>query len=123
MISPTCTGYLAEYLELTWADPAKGEIDFTQLSEDELAAIVRGREAFALWCGNALRFVTREEAEANVRDLMMRWFAVRETHVVESVPVNTVTSTVGSKALNWRQRHRDEFQPRRPCVCGVFVST
>ena len=36
------------------------------------------------WCGNALRFATREETEANVRDLMMRWFAVRETRVVES---------------------------------------
>ena len=36
------------------------------------------------WCGNALRFATREEAEANVRDLMMRWFAVRDTRVVES---------------------------------------
>jgi len=31
------------------------------------------------WCGNALRFATREEAETNVRNLMMRWFAVRET--------------------------------------------
>ena len=41
------------------------------------------------WHGNALRFATREEAEANVRDLMMRWFAVRETRVVESNdPVN-----------------------------------
>jgi hypothetical protein len=41
------------------------------------------------WCGNALRFATPEEAEANVRDLMMRWFAVRETRVVESDdPVN-----------------------------------
>ena len=39
--------------------------------------------------GNALRFATREEAEANVKDLMMRWFAVRETRVVESDdPVN-----------------------------------
>ena len=36
------------------------------------------------WCGNALRFTTREEAQANVRDLMMRWFAVRETRVVAS---------------------------------------
>jgi hypothetical protein len=36
------------------------------------------------WCGNALRFATREEADANVQDLMMRWFAVRETRVVES---------------------------------------
>jgi hypothetical protein len=36
------------------------------------------------WCGNALRFATRQEAEDNVCDLMMRWFAVRETRVVES---------------------------------------
>jgi hypothetical protein len=41
------------------------------------------------WVGNALRFATREEAEANVRDLMMRWFAVHETRAVESDdPVN-----------------------------------
>ncbi|MBO0784326.1 MAG: hypothetical protein J2P37_36450 [Ktedonobacteraceae bacterium] len=41
------------------------------------------------WCSNALRFATREEAEANVLDLSMRWFAVRETRVVESDdPVN-----------------------------------
>jgi hypothetical protein len=41
------------------------------------------------WCGNALRFATHEEAEANVRALMMRWFAVHETRVVESDdPVN-----------------------------------
>ena len=41
------------------------------------------------WSGNALRFATREEAEANVQNLMMRWFAVRETRVVESDdPVN-----------------------------------
>jgi hypothetical protein len=39
--------------------------------------------------GNALRFATREEAEANVKDLEMRWFAVRDTRVVESDdPVN-----------------------------------
>ena len=39
--------------------------------------------------GNALRIATREEAEANVRDPMMRWFAVRESRVVESDdPVN-----------------------------------
>ena len=36
------------------------------------------------WVGNALRFSTREEAEANFRDLMMRWFAVRETRVLVS---------------------------------------
>jgi pimeloyl-ACP methyl ester carboxylesterase len=39
----------AEYLQRAWADPAKGEIDFTKLPESELAAIVRGREAFALY--------------------------------------------------------------------------
>jgi len=39
----------AEYLKLAWADPAKGDLDFTNLPESELAAIVRGREAFALY--------------------------------------------------------------------------
>ena len=38
----------AEYLKRAWADPAKGEVDFTTLPDNELAAIVRGREAFAL---------------------------------------------------------------------------
>jgi hypothetical protein len=41
------------------------------------------------WCGNALRFATREEAEGNVLDLAMRWTLVRDTRVVESSdPVN-----------------------------------
>lgn len=41
------------------------------------------------WAGNALRFATREEAEAQVRDLSWRWTLVRETRVVESDdPVN-----------------------------------
>jgi pimeloyl-ACP methyl ester carboxylesterase len=39
----------AEYLKLAWADAGKGEVDFTALPESELAAIVRGREAFALY--------------------------------------------------------------------------
>src|SRR5215470_15573211 len=39
----------ARYLKLAWADPAKGEIDFAGLPDTELAAIVRGREAFALY--------------------------------------------------------------------------
>jgi pimeloyl-ACP methyl ester carboxylesterase len=39
----------ADYLRLAWADAAKGELDFTQMPEAELAAIVRGREAFALY--------------------------------------------------------------------------
>jgi pimeloyl-ACP methyl ester carboxylesterase len=38
-----------EYLKLAWADPAKGDIDFASLPESELAVIVRGREAFALY--------------------------------------------------------------------------
>ena len=38
-----------EYLKLAWADPAKGEVDFTQLSEDQLAAIVQARNAFTLY--------------------------------------------------------------------------
>ena len=41
------------------------------------------------WCGNALRFATREEAELNVNELAYRWFAVTKTRVVESDdPVN-----------------------------------
>jgi len=41
------------------------------------------------WYGNALRFATHEEAEAQVLDLMMRWTSVRDTRVVESTdPVN-----------------------------------
>jgi len=36
------------------------------------------------WCGNALRFPTKEEAEANVANLFSRWMLVRETRVVES---------------------------------------
>lgn len=41
------------------------------------------------WAGNGLRFATREEAEAWVADLFMRWTLVRETRVVTSEdPVN-----------------------------------
>lgn len=41
------------------------------------------------FCGNALRFATREEAEQYIGDLANRWLAVRETRVVESDdPVN-----------------------------------
>lgn len=34
--------------------------------------------------GNALRFPTKEEAEANVQDLHSRWMLVSQTRVVES---------------------------------------
>ncbi len=36
------------------------------------------------FCGNALRFATKAEAEAYVADLSYRWTMVRETRVVES---------------------------------------
>jgi len=39
----------AEFMRLAWADPRRGEIDYTALPESELAAIVRGREALALF--------------------------------------------------------------------------
>ena len=39
----------AEYLRHAWADPARGEVDYAQLPESELAAIARAREAFALY--------------------------------------------------------------------------
>jgi pimeloyl-ACP methyl ester carboxylesterase len=34
-------------LQLAWADPAKAAVDYTQMPESELAAIVRGQQAFA----------------------------------------------------------------------------
>jgi hypothetical protein len=41
------------------------------------------------WNGNALRFATEAEAQANVLDLMSRWMLVTDTRVVESSdPVN-----------------------------------
>jgi pimeloyl-ACP methyl ester carboxylesterase len=39
----------ADFLKMAWAEPAKGDVDFSQMPEAELAAIVRGREAFALY--------------------------------------------------------------------------
>jgi pimeloyl-ACP methyl ester carboxylesterase len=38
-----------EFMRLAWADPAKGDVDYTQLPETELAAIARSREALALF--------------------------------------------------------------------------
>ena len=46
-------------------------------------------DASGKWVGNALRFATAEEASAYATHLMMRWFAVRDTRVVEcDDPVN-----------------------------------
>lgn len=39
----------AEFLNLAWADPAKGQVNYSSLSDAELAAIARGREAFVLF--------------------------------------------------------------------------
>ena len=36
------------------------------------------------WAGNAVRFATREQAEAWVQDLKRRWTLVRDTRVVPS---------------------------------------
>jgi pimeloyl-ACP methyl ester carboxylesterase len=38
-----------EYLRRAWADPALGHVDYAKLSDAELAAVARGREAFALY--------------------------------------------------------------------------
>lgn len=52
------------------------------------------------WAGNALRFATREEAEANVRDLFSRWTLVKKTRVVESTdPVNYKWTEKGLEAV------------------------
>jgi hypothetical protein len=41
------------------------------------------------FCGNALRFATREEAELYVADFAWRWTVVRDTRVIEcEEPVN-----------------------------------
>ena len=69
------------------------------------------------WYANALRFGTREEAEANVRDLMMRWLAVRETRVLEcDDPVNYryVDSTGGSNKSDPPLQRRPKRINRSP---------
>ncbi len=39
----------AEFIRRAWADPDKGEIDYTKLPDTELAAIARGRETLAVF--------------------------------------------------------------------------
>lgn len=36
------------------------------------------------WAGNGLRFATKEEAEANAKDLMSRWMLVTDTRAAPS---------------------------------------
>jgi len=48
------------------------------------------------WCSNALRFATKDEAEANARDLMRRWVLVRDSRAHQSDdPVNYVWDANG----------------------------
>jgi len=52
------------------------------------------------WCGNALRFATKEEATQNVLNLSWRWLLVRDTRVVESLdPVNYRWTETGLVAV------------------------
>jgi len=52
------------------------------------------------WCGNGLAFATKEEAEANARDLMRRWILVTATRAVESdEPVNYKWTDKGLEAV------------------------
>lgn len=66
--------------------------------------------------GNALRFATREEAEANVAELMSRWFLVVETRVVES-PDPVTHAWVNGRLVdaNWRSI---DTAVRNLCVDG-----
>lgn len=79
---PTCRATLALDSTPAPAEPTHGTLPTTPNRSwaPEVIADGSGR-----WCGNALRFATQEEAEANVRDLSWRWALVRETRVVESV--------------------------------------
>lgn len=37
------------------------------------------------WCANGLVFATKEEAEQNAVDLLMRWFVPTDSRAVESL--------------------------------------
>jgi len=51
------------------------------------------------WVGNSLRFATYKEAEDYVKDLAVRWFAVKQIQVVESKdPVNSMWT--GKKSIS-----------------------
>jgi len=82
----------ADYLRLAWADPVKGEVDFTQLPESELAATARGREAFALYGWKPYMHNPR----------LKRWLhrIDRPTLLLWGAEDRIVTPTYGE---NWRQ--------------------
>ena len=53
------------------------------------------------WCGNALRFATKQEAELNVMNLAARWMSVREWRVVPSDdPVNYRWTNDGLQSID-----------------------
>jgi hypothetical protein len=83
----------------------------------------------------ALRFATREEAEANVQNLLMRWFTVRETGVVESddpfnyrweegrlveIATEKAVKPIDGRILEWPMRTEcDEVADNMHCgYCG-----
>ncbi len=71
------------------------------------------------WCGNALRFATREEAERNVRNLQMRWMSVRETRVVRSRdPVNYCWVNGGLVRMTCSACGHDPHDWSKPCPAG-----
>lgn len=46
------------------------------------------------FCGNALRFPTKDEAETYAKDLFSRWTAVKEYRIVQFVPKGLGVSKV-----------------------------
>lgn len=46
------------------------------------------------FCGNALRFDTKPEAETYAKDLFSRWTAVRSWRIVQYVPAGWATVKV-----------------------------
>lgn len=56
------------------------------------------------WCGNALRFATREEAMDNARDLSWRWTSVREWRASEC------DDPVTHSYHNGRLAHLEDFR-------------
>jgi hypothetical protein len=73
------------------------------------------------WCGNALRFATKAEAEANVHDLMMRWTMVCATRVVESDdPVNYRYTSSKLEAVEPEPKPRPVPGPEAtPLQCSI----
>lgn len=76
-----CGDCLMDYTEIVEMKP--GKIEVLEVPVKSWKPEVQ-TDASGNWYGNALRFQTKEEAELQVRDLMMRWMSVRDTRVVES---------------------------------------